>query len=52
LRGNSARAGTRHAGHLDPERVEEISAAIRDARNGPLELGDTTFVLDTTTSAR
>jgi predicted kinase len=43
-----SRAGTRHAGHLDAERVDEISAAIRDGRNGPLDLGGSSIVFDTT----
>lgn len=42
------RAGTRHVGHLDEFRVDEIRAAILDGRNGPLELGDDVIVVDTT----
>jgi predicted kinase len=44
----SARAGSRHAGHLDEQRVDEITRAIVEGRNGPLELGPDVFVLDTT----
>lgn len=44
----TARSGSRHAGHLDAQRVEEITAAIVERRNAALELGETTLVLDTT----
>lgn len=43
----AARSGSRHAGHLDAQRVEEIQAIV-ERRNGPLELGPETMVLDTT----
>ena len=44
----TARAGSRHAGHLDSQRVEEITRAIVERRNGSLELGPDTMILDTT----
>jgi predicted kinase len=43
-----ARSGSRHAGHLDAQRVEEIAAAVAEGRNAALELGGETLVLDTT----
>lgn len=44
----AARSGSRHAGHLDAQRLEEIAQAIVEGRNGPLELGADAVVLDTT----
>lgn len=43
-----ARSVSRHAGHLDAQRVDEITQAIAENRNGPLDLGLDTVVLDTT----
>jgi predicted kinase len=42
-----ARAGTRHAGHLDSEIVEEVRAAIESGRHGPLSLSGELVELDT-----
>ncbi len=44
----TARAGSRHSGHLDAQRIEEITQAIVERRNGPLDLGSDTMVIDTT----
>ena len=44
----AARAGSRHPGHLDEQRVDEIAAAIAERRNEALELGGDVYVLDTT----
>lgn len=48
----AARAETRHEGHRDGERVAEITQAIVEGRNGPLELGSDIVVLDTSAPAR
>jgi predicted kinase len=41
-----ARAGTRHAGHLDGEIVEEVRAAIASGRHDPLPLVGASFAVD------
>jgi predicted kinase len=43
----TVRAGSRHAGHLDELRVEEITSAIAERLNRPLELNEQLMVLDT-----
>lgn len=46
----AARAGTRHPGHLDVERMPEIASAVCAGRYGPLRLDDEGLVVVDTTS--
>lgn len=46
----TARAGSRHPGHLDEEKAPEIAAAIAAGRYGPLRLDGEDLVLVDTTS--
>lgn len=44
----ASRIGTRHPGHFDGDRVEELKARHASGLNGPLELDGTLIELDTT----
>jgi predicted kinase len=46
----AARIGTRHAGHLDGDRVEELRARHASGLNGPLSLDAELIRVDTTSS--
>jgi predicted kinase len=43
-----ARASSRHPGHNDAERVDEVAAAVDSGRQGQLRLGGSNILVDTT----
>ncbi len=44
----AARAGSRHPGHLDEQRIADIASAVSAGRYRPLGLGEDLVVVDTT----
>lgn len=44
----AARAGSRHPGHLDEQRIEDIASAVSAGRYRPLDLSADLIVVDTT----
>jgi predicted kinase len=47
----AARAGSRHAGHLDEQRIDDVRATVAGGTNGALGLGAEVLVVDTTSFA-
>ena len=45
-------AGQRHPGHVDDLSFDEIEPALRAGAYGPLDMGETTLIVDTTDLSR